>query len=564
MQKTRVPIGVAFAALAMIIAGFTAAAQSPPFKPLTDEVLRNPAPDDWPMWRRTYNSWGYSPLDRINAKNVGTLQLAWSFAMGPGNRSEPTPTVANGIMFLSSPNDLTHALNAATGELLWEYRRKVPAGETSILRNLAVYEDAVIIATADAHIVALDARTGKVRWDTEVADYRKGYGYTSGPIVAKGKVITGIAGCSGYHGENCFITAHDARTGKELWRTFTIARPGEPGGDTWGNLPMSMRNGGEVWIPCSYDPDLDLVYCGVAQAKPWAASSRGLTVKDAALYTLSTLALNPDTGKIVWYHQYVPGETLDMDENYEHVLIDRGGTKALLQFGKHGVLWKLNRETGQYLAHKALVFQNIFEYIDPRTGAVTYNPATIPQIGKEVFQCPSHGNTSWITTTYSPAEGLLYAPISRNCITFTALEVERVPGKGGSGGARAVRPMPNVKDIGELAAVDVDTLNVKWSYQQRAPFTSGLLATGGGLLFAGDLNRYFRAFDAKTGTILWETRLPTAVGGFATTYSVNGEQYVAVPTGHSNIGALLAGLVPEIRIPPPGNGVYVFKLPARR
>ena len=557
----RRPLLFLFLALALVAAGLGAGAQSLAFRPLTDELLRNPPPGDWPMWRRTYSGWGYTPLDQIDTKNVGSLQLAWSFGMGTG-RSEPTPIVANGIMFLASPNDLLHALDAATGELIWEYRRPIHAGETSFQRNVAVYEDSVFMATADAHIVSLDARTGQVRWDSPVADTKKGYNYSSGPIIVKGKVITGIAGCSRLYGEGCFITAHDAKTGKELWRTFTIARPGEPGGDTWGGLPMQRRGGGEVWLPCSYDPALDLLYCGVAQAKPWAAASRGLTIKDAALYTLSTLAMNPDTGKIVWYYQYVPGETLDMDENYAHVLVDRGGTKALLEFGKHGVLWKIDRETGRFISHRELVKQNIFEHIDPKTGAVTYSPAIVPQIGKEVFQCPSHGNTSWISPAYHPGEGLHFLPISRNCISFTALAVQTGEGQGGSGARRAMKLMPGVDEVGELAAIDVDSMTVKWSHQQRAPFVSGLVTTGGGLVFAGDLNRYFRAFDAKTGKILWETRLPASAGGAATSYAVNGQQYVAVPTGRSSIGDLLAGILPDIKIPPSANGVYVFKLPA--
>ena len=271
--------------------------------PVTDEVLRNPPPGDWLMYRRTYDGWGYSPLDQITRTNVHELSLAWVWAMGDGI-NQPTPLVHDGVMFLANPGNVVQALDARTGDVIWQYAREFPdqfQRPTGQLRNFAIYEDKLFLSTLDAAMVALDVRTGAVVWESQVADYAKGYRNTSGPIVVRGKVVNGINGCERFQEEGCFITAHDPDTGEELWRTSVIARPGEPGGDTWGDLPMALRGGGDSWIAGSYDPQLDLIYWGASQPKPWVPASRGLTTNDAALYTNSTLALDPDTGQVVWY-----------------------------------------------------------------------------------------------------------------------------------------------------------------------------------------------------------------------------------------------------------------------
>ena len=282
--------------------------------PVTDAMLRDPDPNDWLIYRRTYDGWGHSPLDQIDRGNVGDLQLAWVWSMGDG-RNQPTPLVYDGVMYLANPGNVVQALDAATGTLLWEYRRPLPdALRGANSRNLAIYDDKLFIGARDAHVVALDSRTGELVWETRMADYNDGYSNSSGPIVANGRVVNGINGCSRFMPDSCFITAHDADTGEELWRRLTIAAPGDPGGDTWGDLPLALRGGGDSWIPGSYDPELDLLYWPVAQAKPWVPASRGLTVHDPALYTNSTLALNPADGSIRWYRQHVPGEALDLDE----------------------------------------------------------------------------------------------------------------------------------------------------------------------------------------------------------------------------------------------------------
>jgi len=430
-------VRIALFLLPVLAGGLLLFAQVKEFRPVTETMLRNPAPGDWLNWRRTDNAWGYSPLDQINRQNVTQLQLAWSWAMDDTGANEATPLVYDGIMYLPNPRGVIQALDAATGDLIWQYRpaaSKAAEGSDAsrgIQRNIAIFGDKIFATTGDAHIIAVDARTGKLAWDTKVANSELGYGYTSGPIVVRGKVIAGMSGCTRYKEDVCFISAHDAATGKEVWRTSTIARPGEPGGDTWGDLPLTFRAGGDAWIPGSYDPETNLVYWATAQAKPWARVARG--TDGDALYTNSTLALDPDTGKMKWYYQHLPGETQDMDEVFESILVDAGGRKSLFKMGKLGILWQLDRTNGQFIHATDLGYQTIVQ-VNAQTGKVTYLPGKIPQLGVELEMCPSTaGFKSWRAMSYNPQTRAFYIPMNLNCEKGTFGPVEKVVGKGGTG-----------------------------------------------------------------------------------------------------------------------------------
>ncbi|MSV35189.1 MAG: pyrrolo-quinoline quinone [Bryobacterales bacterium] len=545
-------------------------AQVKDFQPVTEAMLRNPAPGDWITWRRTDNGWGYSPLDQIKRDNVQRLQLAWSWAMEDGAQ-EPTPLVHDGVMYLPNPHGTIQALDAATGDLIWEYRPKArevaaPAGSVigGVQRNIAIFGDRIFATTNDAHIIAIEARTGKLVWDTTVADSKVGYGFTSGPIVARGKVIAGIGGCNRYKEDVCFITGHDAATGKQLWQTSTIARPGEPGGESWGDLPLRFRAGGDAWIPGSYDPETNLVYWATAQAKPWARAVRG--TEGDALYTNSTLALNPDTGKMQWYYQHLHAETHDMDEVFESVLIDLNGRKSLFKMGKLGILWQLDRINGTFVHATDIGYQNLVE-VGPESGKVTYRPEKIPKIGVEVDMCPSTaGLKDWRAMAFSPQTTALYIPIELTCERATFNAVQKEIGKGGNGPVRRVdyKHPAGGGNLGEFLALDLKSGKVLWRHRVPTPMNTAALTTAGGLAFSGDWDRHLYAYDAATGKILWQTRTLTSPQGFPISYMAKGKQYIAVPvgTGGGSWGTSIpASLAKEVRPPKAINAMLVYALP---
>ena len=543
--------------------GVTVAGRIENFTPVTDAMLENPDPADWPMHRRNYYGHSFSPLDQITTENAGNLTLEWVWNMHEGD-SEPAPLVYDGIMYLINPGNVIQALDAATGDLIWE-NWAGPANRQD-MRNIAIYNDKIIQATTDARLVALDARTGEQVWETEVADASKGFSNSSGPIVADGKVILGLAGCARYIPEDCYISAHDANTGELEWRFNTIAKMNEPGGDTWGELDNLFRAGGETWITGSYDPELKLTYWGTAQQKPWVPVSRHLTIDDVGLFTNSTVAVSTDTGELDWFFQHVPAEALDLDEVFERILVNRGDEKLVFSLGKYGILWKNDRVSGEFQAYKETVFQNAFTDIDDETGLVTYREdIQNAKLNEWTSACPSSaGGKDWHSMTYHPPTGTMIAPLSQTCLENAAREVALVQGGGGLAASRKFFEMPGTDgNLGKIGAYNVDTMEEVWSHQQRASFHTGTMSTAGNLVFVGDLDRRFKAFDVTNGDIVWETRLGTSVQGHPISFAVDGKQYIAVTAalGGTSPRSVPGVILTEIKYPNWGNAVYVFSLP---
>lgn len=558
------------------------AAPADPLKaltPVTEDMLRNPPAGDWLMGRRTYDNWGYSPLDQINTKNVKNLSVAWTWSMSPG-ATEIAPIVHDGVLFITNAGDRIQALNAATGDLLWEYRRQLDqkllaeGGNTLAKRNLAIYQDKLIITTSDAHLVALDMKTGKVVWDHTVADWKQGWRYSAGPFMANGVVVAPMSGCNKAQSGGCFITGHKPDTGEEIWRVHTVAQPGDPNENSWNGLPPEQRYGSSAWIAGSYDPEQNLIFNGTGQPYPWIAEMRGtLPKKDGfdnnALYTDTTLAIDASTGKVKWYFQHLQNDSIDLDYAFERILVDvpvdGKMRKAVITAGKLAIIEVLDRTTGQFLWAKETAPQNVISAIDPKTGAKTLNPSAIPHIGQTTMNCSADpGARGWPATAYSPRTKMLYLPVTEFCANTTPTPLE--PGQVYTGGGRAVYariPVPGSDgNFGRIDAIRLSDHTQAWSRRQRAPSSSAVLPTAGGLLFAGSLDRYFRAMDDKTGRVLWQMRTNNVVNAFPVSYSVNGKQYVAVAVGNgSSQLRSLNSLTPEIRNPDGGSVLWVFALP---
>ncbi|HWG31784.1 MAG TPA: PQQ-binding-like beta-propeller repeat protein [Steroidobacteraceae bacterium] len=556
--------------------------------PVSDELLRNPPAADWLMWRGTYATQSYSPLKQIDKSTVHNLGVAWTLALPP-SANEAAPLIHDGVLFIESANTI-EAVNAVDGSILWRYVRPLPealeGGREARMKGLAIYGGELYAPTADGHIVALDVRTGGQRWDHAVVTAAQGvrpgvidgayFHISGGPLVVRGKVIVGVSlGIDTGGGD--WIVALDAQTGEEKWRFNTIARPGQPGGDSWNGAPVNERYGSGVWSIGSYDPDLNLLYFGTGNTYDVGTlltprKGKGLSNNDA-LYTDSTLALNADTGKLSWYYQHMNRDVWDLDWVFERSLItlpvNGKPTKWVVTGGKSAIFDVLNAVDGQYRFSKDLGVQNLVAGIEPKTGRKIIKPELEhPQAGRTDLICPvASGARNWPTTAFDPASGYLYVPLAINyCMDYSweARDAAAVSAGGDDLRLRG-RPKPgNDGNFGRIDAIDLKSRQVVWTHPQRAPIASSLLASAGGLLFSGARDRQFRAFDAANGKVLWQVRLNASPSSSPASYSVDGTQYVAVVAGGG--GAFDSGtrsLTPEIIDPPGGTTLWVFKLADR-
>ncbi len=557
--------GAALAALAVI-----AQPQAHGYSAVTDARLESPEARNWLMYLREYNSWSYSPLARINRRNVADLVVAWSMSTGTAEGHQAPPIVNDGIMFVTTPFNQVLAIDAATGDLLWRYRHTIPPdirmGHPTN-RGVALYGDKVYTATSDARVVALDARTGRVVWNEAVENYNLGYYMTLAPLAARGRIMVGVSG--GERGIRGFVVALDAETGEQVWKTYTIPAPGEPGSDTWPG--ESWRTGGApVWITGSFDPELGLTYWGTGNPGPWTGDAR----PGDNLYTNSVIALDVETGALKGYHQYHWNDSWDWDEVAAPLLVDlpRNGriVPGLVHVGRNGYLWMLERSaTGiSFIDAKPYVSQNVFTALDPVTGRPEYDMARKPGVGKPATFCPSiWGGKDWPPAAYNPGTGYLYIPANDNlCQHMVGEDVEYRPGQQFTGAQTLDFFVAEGADhIGELQAWNLRTGERVWTQEFASPNWGPVMTTAGGLVFSGGtFDRYFRAFDAATGRILWQHRASSGITGVPTSFEIDGVQYIAVQSGWGVDAQGMTARIDRARgtetIVPQGGVVLVFAL----
>lgn len=583
-------IKIRFSLLAAALAMLAAAplfAQLPTFSPVTDAVLANPDPADWLMINRTFNQHRFSPLDQINKKNVGQLRVAWTRGL-PAGTQETTPIVHRGVIYMFVPGASVQAINGLNGDLIWEYQRDYPKGvnpQAARNKNIGIYEDMIYFAAPDGVLVALDAMNGKVRWETKV-DH--GGQTAGGMLIADGKVITSRT-CEMSKRENCFIAAHDAKTGKELWKFFVTAAPGEPGGDTWADMPVDQRAAGPWGLPGSYDAKRKMIYWGVANPNPYTRLTRHgrhdavSFSAPANLYSNSTLALDINTGKLAWYYQELPGDDWDADHNQERILIrtrvnpDPKHVKwiakavprnqerdVVVTVGEGGGMFVVDQESGKFL------WANPFPYDDPNinmnhidldTGATRVNPDKLfKKDGDKILGCYHNTRGLW-SIAYSPKNNSLYVPFHDQCLTMTA-NLKTKAGWGPRTGA--MRPGADPKKYSNLAKINLATGEMNVIHSQPQGGNGSALVTAGDLVFWGDLNRRFRAFDADTGKVLWENVVGGMVMTSTITYSINGKQYVLINTGEGQSVSSGPLTLTRDAMPKPirgHNSVVVYALP---
>jgi alcohol dehydrogenase (cytochrome c) len=539
------------------------------YTPVTDALLNAPPDGEWLAWRRTHDALGYSPLKQITRQNVAGLRLAWSLAL-PVGLNESEPLVHNGVLFLFSFRDNVQALDAQTGDELWHYARQLPDKTVpSTKRGMALYGNKLFIGTSDRHEIALDVKTGHVIWDQPLAPAGEtGSMLTGGPLVAKGKVIQGMAGRPA--GGN-YLVAMDVETGKEAWRFYTIPRPGQPGGDSWNGLPVEQRQGASIWTSGSYDPQLNTVFFGPGNTYdtgPLRFPSGKPGVTSDGLYTNTTLALDPDTGKLKWYFQHVHNDQWDLDWAFERQLLPLqvGGQtrKLVVTAGKIGVWDALDAATGKYVFSYDMGVQTLVSAIDPLTGEKKIDPALLPDRQHTVTVCPhGGGGRNWMPTSYNPQTHVLYAAAQETCMDLVPAGKDQ-KGFLSSGVNITMRPRPDGDGrFGRLQAINLDQRKAVWTDRQRAFQSGGVLDTAGGVVFAAATDRWFTAYDDATGKTLWRNRLTDIPNTPPISFSVNNQQYVAIVVGYGESApSVFTVLTPEISLPAArSSSIWVFALP---
>lgn len=553
-------------------------------------MLGNPDPADWLMYSRTYDNQRFSPLSQINRDNVNKLTLAWSHEMRPGTQ-ENIPLVHQGVMFVANPRAVIQALDATSGKVLWEYHRELPADIDKFIsgvgraRTLALYQDQVFYSSPDGYLLALGAADGKLRWAVPVHDYRSKTQHTTGPMVVNGKVLSG-RNC-GDTRKYCFIAAHDATSGKELWKFFTTAGPGDAGGDTWGDMPADLRLASPWGLPGGYDAARNIVYWGVANPSPHTRIKRHdgkpFAVSLSApseLFSNSTLALNPDTGELAWYYQHLPGDDWDSDYTHERVLfrsrfdpdpdkvkwinpgITRGELKDMLvTVGEPGGVWVLDRATGEFLWAMPFPYDTPDFHIadiDVNTGITRISrDKVLTRDGEQHTTCFQNTKSYW-PMAYNPGENALYVPYHDACVTRTG-NLALANGHSRITHARAGSD-PNA--FAGLAKVNMATGAVTQLHTQRNPGNGAILLTAGGLVFWGDMSGTLYAIDSGAGEILWDATVEGIIQTSTITYAVDGRQYVAILTGDGMSGTYgPLSVVSELKATREHNAVYVFSLP---
>jgi alcohol dehydrogenase (cytochrome c) len=558
--------------------GQQAAAPLPPvlqnYKAVTADRLKKPEDGNWLSVRRTYDGWGYSPLTEIKRGNVDKLELQWVLLTGQNNGHEAPAMVNNGVMFVSTPGYQVLAVDAKTGRQLWRFS-KTPLQGARVLhqttRGLALYDDKVFFAAGDAFLHALDAKTGREVWATKVADATAGYYMSLAPLVADGKVMVGASG--GENGIRGFIAAFNPADGKELWRTYTIPAPGEPGSETWPNGDQWKTGGGSVWVSGNYDPDTNLAYWGVGNGGPWMGDQR----PGDNLYTASTIAIDVATGKIKAHFQYTPNESWDWDEVSPPILVDyrRNGRmiKGLIDVARNGYLYFLERSDSKisFVDGQPYVKQTAFKGLDPKTGRPDVDPEHKPGTGKAANFCPGlSGGKNWPPIAFNPETRMIYIPANENiCTTITGQQPQPYnPQRGYSFASIQTAIVPGATHFGEVQAWNVDTGKKVWTHTFATSHNWGpMLTTAGELVFSGGTNdRMFRAYDARNGKVLWEFPTNSGVLSQPTSFAIDGKQYIAVMSGwgvdaRGVQGTLTAGLAPGLLAPvPEGGSIWVFAL----